>query len=36
VVIYLKKKTARTAKIKYTRDKRAKALITEGKEKVIV
>jgi hypothetical protein len=32
----LKKNTARTEKIKYTRERRAKALITEGKEKVMV
>lgn len=32
----LKKKTPRTEKIKYTRAKRAKALITEGIEKVMV
>ena len=34
--MFLKKKTASTEKIKYTRDSSAKAFITEGSEKVIV
>jgi hypothetical protein len=36
MVVSLKKKTAKTEKIKYTRERRAKAFITEGNEKVIV
>jgi hypothetical protein len=35
-VVSLKKKTAKTEKIKYTRESRAKAFITDGNEKVMV
>ena len=32
----MKKKTAKTEKIKYTKESRAKAFITDGRENVIV